>query len=108
MNINVTNGFSPFSKICLVESRATLLSKDLKRHLFHLFASWNGTSAKPFGVIHHASNVGNTLHCGTAGNICLEEEKLQFGALQVRYPTLIYVIFHIGKWMSIFVADNTS
>lgn len=52
----------------------TLLSRDLKRNLFNLFASWSGPFAKPLGIIF---TVG--------GSNCIEEEKLQFSALQVTY-----------------------
>lgn len=88
----------------LVESRATLLSNDLKRHLFNLFASWSGPSAKPLGFPHGgfggtSSNgatstaggnsslgISGTIASGTStslGSISVEEEKLQFSALQV-------------------------
>lgn len=54
----------------LVESCITLLSRDLKRNLFNLFASWSGIFAKPLGLANHIS--------GTSA----EEEKLQFCSLQ--------------------------
>ncbi|KAH8406857.1 hypothetical protein KR222_008787, partial [Zaprionus bogoriensis] len=52
-----------------LESCATLLSRDLKRNLFNLFATWCGSFSKPLGI---SSQIGQTL----------EEEKLQFSALQ--------------------------
>lgn len=57
-----------------MEIQSTLLSKDLKRNLFQLFATWSGSLAKPLGVMYNASN-------SSANN---DEEKLQFSALQVR------------------------
>lgn len=98
--------------LTLVESRATLLSNELKRHLFNLFASWSGPSAKPLGVSHAgfsgissnggastagASSNNNSLGisgtiangaCTSLGSISIEEEKLQFGALQVSQFTV--------------------
>ncbi|XP_055323770.1 protein furry isoform X11 [Sitodiplosis mosellana] len=89
-----------------LESRATLLSNDLKRHLFNLFASWSGPTAKPLGFSHagfsgansnggastagaNSSNnsvgISGTIASGTSislGSISVEEEKLQFSALQ--------------------------
>ncbi|XP_031631503.1 protein furry isoform X3 [Contarinia nasturtii] len=89
-----------------LESRTTLLSNDLKRHLFNLFASWSGPTAKPLGFSHGGisgsnsngatstagANSGNnslgasgTIASGTntsLGSIAIEEEKLQFSALQ--------------------------
>jgi len=53
----------------LVESCATLLSRVLKRNLFNLFAAWCGSFSKPLGI---TVQIGQTL----------EEEKLQFSALQ--------------------------
>lgn len=55
-----------------VEACSTLLSRDLKRNLFNLFASWCGQYAKPLGVASAAVTNTNS-----------EEEKLQFSALQV-------------------------
>lgn len=55
-----------------VESCATLLTRDLKRNLFNLFATWCGSFSKPLGI---ASQIGQSV----------EEEKLQFSALQVRF-----------------------
>ncbi|XP_070136486.1 protein furry isoform X3 [Drosophila bipectinata] len=52
-----------------LESCATLLSRDLKRNLFNLFATWCGSFSKPLSI---TSQIGQTL----------EEEKLQFSALQ--------------------------
>lgn len=89
-----------------MESRATLLSNDLKRHLFNLFASWSGQTSKPLGFSHTGltgtntssgatnttnTNNSNSLGIGTTasgtntslGSIQIEEEKLQFSALQV-------------------------
>lgn len=90
-----------------MESRATLLSNELKRHLFNLFASWSGPSAKPLGVSHagfsgtssnggtnaagagsnnNSLGISGTIASGTStslGSISIEEEKLQFSALQV-------------------------
>ena len=56
-----------------VETCNTLLSRDLKRNLFNLFASWSGQYSKPLGI---SSNI-------IAISVNMEEEKLQFGALQV-------------------------
>lgn len=53
-----------------MESRATLLSRELKRNLFNLFASWGGPLTKQLVNVYHAAN-------------CVEEAKLQFGALWV-------------------------
>lgn len=53
----------------LVDVCNTLLSRDLKRNLFNLFASWSGQYAKPLGV--SSSSSAN------------DDEKLQFCALQV-------------------------
>lgn len=58
--------------IIIVEICNTLLSRELKRNLFNLFASWSGQYAKPLGVISHSSS-----------NVNNDEEKLQFSALQV-------------------------
>lgn len=111
-------------KIITVESRATLLSNDLKQHLFNLFASWSGPTAKLLVFSHSglsgvgasyaigitttnsSSNnigIGGTTASGTntsIGSISVEEEKLQFGALQVRtcfsflllYTTSVYLL----------------
>lgn len=58
-----------------MEACNTLLSRDLKRNLFNLFASWcGGHYAKPLGVS------GITM----AANFNADEEKLQFSALQVK------------------------
>lgn len=56
----------------LVESCATLLTRDLKRNLFNLFATWCGSFSKPLGIV---SQIGQSA----------EEEKLQFSALQVSF-----------------------
>lgn len=101
-----------------MESRATLLSNDLKRHLFNLFASWSGATAKPLGFPHagftgtssngttntagtNSSNnslgIIGTIASGTSislGSISVEEEKLQFSALQVSLK-LNFVFFYI-------------
>uniref|UniRef100_A0A1A9ZKK6 Nuclear condensin complex subunit 3 C-terminal domain-containing protein n=1 Tax=Glossina pallidipes TaxID=7398 RepID=A0A1A9ZKK6_GLOPL len=53
----------------IMESCATLLTRDLKRNLFNLFATWCGLFSKPLGI---TSQIGQTP----------EEEKLQFSALQ--------------------------
>lgn len=60
-----------------MESRATLLSRDLKRNLFNLFASWGGPLTKQLVNVYHAAN-------------CVEEAKLQFGALWVSCYVFIY------------------
>lgn len=97
---------------CTVESRTTLLSNELKRHLFNLFASWSGPTAKPLGFSHagfggSSSNGATSTACASSnnsslgisgtnasgtsaslGNISLEEEKLQFSALQVSQRAL--------------------
>lgn len=58
----------------LVESCATLLSRDLKSNLFNLFASWGLPYTKPLGI--------GSYHAGGTNN-SVEEGKLQFGALMV-------------------------
>lgn len=50
-----------------VEICATLLSRDLKRNLFNLFATWCGPYSKPLGI----------------ASAAMEEDKLQFSALNV-------------------------
>uniref|UniRef100_A0A1B0EV26 Cell morphogenesis protein N-terminal domain-containing protein n=1 Tax=Lutzomyia longipalpis TaxID=7200 RepID=A0A1B0EV26_LUTLO len=55
-----------------LEACGTLLSRDLKRNLFNLFASWSGEFAKPLGISHNTASSGSSA----------EEEKLQFSALQ--------------------------
>lgn len=57
------------SFVCSVEACNTLLSRDLKRNLFNLFASWSGQYAKPLGVLSLSS--------------ANDDEKLQFCSLQV-------------------------
>jgi len=52
-----------------VEACATLLSRVLKRNLFNLFAAWCGSFSKPLGYTMQSDHT-------------LEEEKLQFSALQ--------------------------
>lgn len=103
-------------RLVLVESRTTLLSNELKRHLFNLFASWSGPSAKPLGFSH--AGIGGTNCNGATGTACasnnnslgpsganasgisintghisVEEEKLQFSALQVSYNALVRLSF---------------
>lgn len=56
-----------------VEACNTLISKDLKRNLFNLFASWSGQYSKSLGIS------SNTL----VASVNMEEEKLQFSSLQV-------------------------
>ncbi|CAO1322409.1 unnamed protein product [Diamesa hyperborea] len=60
-----------------LEACSTLLSRDLKRNLFNLFASWCGQYAKPLGVASAAVTNNNS-----------EEEKLQFSALQAMVALL--------------------
>ncbi|CAD7002946.1 unnamed protein product [Ceratitis capitata] len=52
-----------------LESCGTLLTRELKRNLFNLFATWCGSFSKPLGF---TSQIGQTP----------DEEKLQFSALQ--------------------------
>ncbi|XP_033160182.1 protein furry isoform X9 [Drosophila mauritiana] len=52
-----------------LEACATLLSRVLKRNLFNLFAAWCGSFSKPLGYTMQSDHT-------------LEEEKLQFSALQ--------------------------
>ncbi|XP_055531189.1 protein furry isoform X3 [Wyeomyia smithii] len=64
-----------------LESCPTLLTRELKRNLVNLFASWSGSYAVPFGgnsggVSHHA------VSSSTISSISADEEKLQFSALQ--------------------------
>lgn len=61
-----------------MEASATLLSRELKRNLFNLFSSWSGPFAKPL-----RQNLS-----GLSGTINLEEEKLQFCALQAQSAIL--------------------
>lgn len=100
-----------------VESRTTLLSNDLKRHLFNLFASWSGPTAKPLGFSHAGyagtmasgalsgtagTNLTNSIGIGTTasgtnislGSIPVEEEKLQFSALQVSFICIFHILFN--------------
>uniref|UniRef100_A0A336KDY9 CSON006532 protein n=1 Tax=Culicoides sonorensis TaxID=179676 RepID=A0A336KDY9_CULSO len=56
-----------------LESCTTLLSKELKRNLFQLFATWSGSLSKPLGVMYHVSS---------ATQITTDDERLQFSALQ--------------------------
>ncbi|XP_058457794.1 protein furry isoform X3 [Malaya genurostris] len=68
-----------------LESCLTLLTRELKRNLVNLFASWSGSYAAPFGttggnhsvVSHHAVSSSSTI-----SSISFDEEKLQFSALQ--------------------------
>lgn len=55
-----------------MESCGTLLTPDLKRNLFNLFASWSGLFAKPLGIVYHTYGTNN-----------IDNEKLQYSALQV-------------------------
>lgn len=66
-----------------VESCATLLSRELKSNLFHLFATWGGPYAKPLIVNHSGSSSGGGGSISNNGTVCAEEAKLQFGALTV-------------------------
>ncbi|XP_017484695.1 PREDICTED: protein furry-like, partial [Rhagoletis zephyria] len=52
-----------------LESCGTLLTRELKRSLFNLFATWCGSFSKPLGF---TSQIGQSQ----------DEEKLQFSALQ--------------------------
>lgn len=65
-----------------VDTCNTLLSRDLKRNLFNLFASWTGQYSKALGI---SSNV-------IANSVNIEEEKLLFSALQVK--SHIYFFFY--------------
>ncbi|XP_055840446.1 protein furry isoform X2 [Episyrphus balteatus] len=79
-----------------LEACGTLLSRDLKRNLFNLFATWSGPFAKALGI---SSQIGTTV----------DEEKLQFSALQAMSALLSCgPIFHttylgddgiIYKWL---------
>ncbi|KAH8379722.1 hypothetical protein KR009_006815 [Drosophila setifemur] len=69
-----------------LESSATLLSRDLKRNLFNLFATWCGSFSKPLSI---TSQIGQTL----------EEEKLQFSALQAN-DGIIY------KWLDLLLTSK--
>jgi hypothetical protein len=62
----------------VVEACITLLTRDLKRNLFILFASWSGNFAKPLGIVYHAGGTNNA-----------DDEKLQFSALQVLMEVII-------------------
>lgn len=111
----------------LVESRTTLLSNDLKRHLFNLFASWSGPTSKLLGYSHGFSGTSNSVTISTAGtnsnsnnlgiggttasgthvslgNFSIEEEKLQFSALQVSESLPIYECKR--KWTSFLECFN--
>lgn len=61
-----------------MEGSATLLSRELKRNLFHLFSLWSGPFAKPLRQTHSSSS----------GTVNPEEEKLQFSALQAQSAIL--------------------
>lgn len=60
-----------------MEACTTLLTKELKRNLFQLFATWSGPFSKSLGVMYHVNSTQMT------GG----DELLQFSALQV-YMTL--------------------
>ncbi|XP_058831171.1 protein furry isoform X4 [Topomyia yanbarensis] len=68
-----------------LESCPTLLTRELKRNLVNLFASWSGSYAAPFGAT-AGSNSGGSHHAisssSTISSISIDEEKLQFSALQ--------------------------
>ncbi|XP_037818190.1 protein furry isoform X4 [Lucilia sericata] len=86
-----------------LESCATLLTRDLKRNLFNLFATWCGTFSKPLGI---ASQIGQSA----------EEEKLQFSALQAMSALLCcgHVFYTpylsddgiIYKWLDMLLASK--
>ncbi|XP_017028103.1 protein furry isoform X2 [Drosophila kikkawai] len=86
-----------------LESCATLLSRDLKRNLFNLFATWCGSFSKPLSI---PSQIGQTL----------EEEKLQFSALQAMSALLccghIFYAPHlqddgiIYKWLDLLLTSK--
>ncbi|XP_051859867.1 protein furry isoform X5 [Drosophila albomicans] len=86
-----------------LESCATLLSRDLKRNLFNLFATWCGNFSKPLSI---SSQIGQTL----------EEEKLQFSALQAMSALLccghIFYTPHlqddgiIYKWLDLLLTSK--
>lgn len=63
-----------------VESCITLLSRDLKRNLFKLFATWGGSYAKQFGSPIIDGSVGVQLSN--------EEIALQFSALSAMSAVL--------------------
>ncbi|KAI8115619.1 Protein furry [Lucilia cuprina] len=89
--------------ISILESCATLLTRDLKRNLFNLFATWCGTFSKPLGI---ASQIGQSA----------EEEKLQFSALQAMSALLCcgHVFYTpylsddgiIYKWLDMLLASK--
>lgn len=62
-----------------METSSTLLTRELKRNLFNLFASWSGPFAKPLRL----SNAGSSVVPGNS-----EEEKLQLCALQAQSAIL--------------------
>ncbi|XP_075160591.1 microtubule binding protein furry isoform X3 [Haematobia irritans] len=86
-----------------LESSATLLTRDLKRNLFNLFATWCGNFSKPLGIV---SQIGQTQ----------EEEKLQFSALQAMSALLCcgHVFYTpyllddgiIYKWLDMLLASK--
>ncbi|XP_059216177.1 protein furry isoform X3 [Stomoxys calcitrans] len=86
-----------------LDSCATLLTRDLKRNLFNLFATWCGSFSKPLGI---ASQIGQTQ----------EEEKLQFSALQAMSALLCcgHVFYTpylsddgiIYKWLDMLLASK--
>jgi hypothetical protein len=57
-----------------------LLSRDVRRNLFNLFASWSGPYAKHFGISTTVVNNANS-----------DEEKLQFSAVQVEWRFLCFI-----------------
>ncbi|EDS42986.1 conserved hypothetical protein [Culex quinquefasciatus] len=67
-----------------LESCSTLLTRELKRNLVNLFASWSGSAyAAPFGVIVGASaSASHHAISSSIVSVSADEEKLQFGALQ--------------------------
>ncbi|KAL5290083.1 FRY family protein [Megaselia abdita] len=69
VKIHFCNFIRKMIKNFSLESCATLLSRDLKKNLFNLFASWCGPLSKPLGIF---SNTGTNM----------DEEKLQFSSLQ--------------------------
>ncbi|XP_058987599.1 protein furry isoform X7 [Musca domestica] len=87
-----------------LESCATLLTRDLKRNLFNLFATWSGSFAKPLGIA--SQQIGQSP----------EEEKLQFSALQAMSALLscghiFYTPFLsddgiIYKWLDMLLASK--
>lgn len=75
-----------------VEASATLLSRDLKRNLFNLFSSWSGPFAKPLRQNNSGSSGGSSTN--------VEEEKLQFCALQAQSAILSCGPFFDGHYLA--------